>query len=225
MNPHQGWCPNLACPARGQADQGNIGVHRQKERRYRCRVCGKTFGARTGTPFHRRRTDEALSVIVITLVSWGCPLVAIEHAFGLQPQAIRDWREAAGQHAEAVHHALVTQPRDLGHVQADEVRVKTQCGIVWMAMAMMVSTRLWLGGAVSTRRDQRLIQQVVALIAASAVVAPLLLVVDGFASYIDAFQQAFRTRVHHGGRRTQCRGRIWSSAKWSSRTSASGWWA
>src|SRR5215210_5314698 len=200
MNPHQGWCPNLACPARGQADQGNIGVHRQKERRYRCRVCGKTFGARTGTPFHRRRTDEALSVIVITLVSWGCPLVAIEHAFGLQPQAIRDWREAAGQHAEAVHHELVTQPRDLGHVQADEVRVKTQCGIVWMALALMVSTRLWLGGAISTRRDQRLVTRVVALIAASAMMAPLLLVVDGFASYLDAFRQAFRLRVHSGGR-------------------------
>ncbi len=200
MDPHQTWCPNLACPARGQAGQGNIGVHSQKERRYRCRVCGKTFGARTGTLFHRRRTDEALIVIVITLVSWGCPLVAIERAFGLQPQTIRDWLEAAGTHAEALHHQQVTQPRDLGQVQADEVRVKTQCGIVWMAMALMVSTRLWLGGAISTRRDQRLVTRVVALLAASAIPAPLLLVVDGFASYVDAFRQAFRTRVHHGGR-------------------------
>ena len=200
MNPLEVWCPNLACPARGQAGQGNIGVHSQKERRYRCHVCAKTFGARTGTIFHRRRTDETLISVVITLVSWGCPLVAIEHAFGLQPQTIRDWLEAAGQHAEMVHHAQVTQPRDLGQVQADEVRVKTQCGIVWMAMAMMVATRLWLGGAISTRRDHRLVTQVVALIAASAIVAPLLLVVDGFASYVDAFRQAFRLRVHRGGR-------------------------
>src|SRR4051794_25114531 len=199
MNPQAVWCPNMACPARGQAGKGNIGVHSQKERRYRCRVCHKTFGARTGTIFHRRRTEEALIVIVITLVSWGCPLVALEHAFGLMPQTIRDWLDAAGMHAEAVHHEQVTQPRDLGHVQADEVRVKTQCGIVWMAMAMMVSTRLWLGGAISTRRDQRLVTQVVALIAASAIVAPLLLVVDGFASYVDAFRQVFRQRVPTGG--------------------------
>ncbi len=175
-------------------------MHSQQERRYRCHVCRKTFGARTGTLFHRRRTDEALIIVVITLVSWGCPLVAIEHTFGLQPQTIRDWLEAAGQHAEAVHHVQVVQPRDLGHVQADEVRVQTQCGIVWLALALMVSPRLWLGGAISTRRDQRLVSRVVALIAATAVVAPLLLVVDGFASYIDAFQQAFRLRVHHGGR-------------------------
>ena len=45
---------------------------------------------------------------------------------------------------------LVEQPRDLGQVQADEIRVKKQGGIVWMALAMMVKTRLWLA-----RRGQR----------------------------------------------------------------------
>ncbi len=191
MNPQAVWCPNLACPARGQVGQGNVGVHSQRERRYCCHVCGKTFGARTGTIFHRRRTDEGIITQVVTLVSWGCPIVAIEHAFGLQPQTIRAWLEAAGQHAEAVHHAQVVQPRDLGQVQADEVRVKTQCGIVWMAMAMMVSTRLWLGGVISTRRDHALITRLVQLIAACALVAPLLLVVDGFSSYVEAFRRAF----------------------------------
>ena len=200
MDPQKVWCPNLACPARGQIGQGNIGVHSQKERRYHCRVCDKTFGARTGTIFHRRRSDETLIVLVITLVSWGCPLVAIEHAFGRQPQTIRDWLEAAGLHAEAVHHQQVVQPRDLGQVQADEVRVKTQCGIVWMAMALMVSTRLWLGGVVSTRRDQALIMRLVQMIAACALVAPLLVVVDGFSSYVEAVRRAFRTREHGGGR-------------------------
>jgi transposase-like protein len=200
MNPHDVWCINLACPARGQHGKGNITIHSQKERRYRCSLCGKTFAARSGTPFHRRRTHEHIITQVITLVSWGCPLVAIEHAYGFHPQTIRSWLDAAGHHAETIHHDLVTQPRDLGQVQADEVRVKTQCGIVWMAMAMMVSTRLWLGGVVSTRRDQRLITRLVSLIAASAVVAPLLLVVDGFASYVEAFRLAFRTRVHAGKR-------------------------
>ncbi len=200
MDPQRVWCPNLDCPARGQLGQGNIGVHSHRERRYHCHVCNKTFGARRGTIFHRRRTDETLITLVITLVSWGCPIVAIEHAYGVQAQTVRDWLEAAGLHAEAVHHAQVLQPRDLGQVQADEVRVKTQCGIVWMAMAMMVSTRLWLGGVISTRRDQRLITRLVALIAACAVVGPLLVVVDGFRSYVDALRLAFRTREHRGGR-------------------------
>ena len=200
MNPHKVWCPNLDCPARGQAGQGNIRVHSHKEQRYRCHVCHKTFGARTGTIFHRRRTTEEFIILVITLVSWGCPLVALEHAFGLQPQTVRDWLEAAGKHAEAVHQEQVVQPRDLGQVQADEVRVKTQCGIVWMAMAMMVSTRLWLGGVISTRRDQALIRRLVEMVVACALVAPLLVVVDGFSSYVEAVRLAFRTREHPGGR-------------------------
>ena len=199
MNPQAVWCPNVACPARGQVGQGNVGVHSQQEQRYRCTVCDTTFGARTGTIVHRRRTDAAIITQVITLVSWGCPIVAVEHAYGIQAQTVRAWLEAAGHHAEAVHHAQVVQPRDLGHVQADEVRVNTQCGVVWMAMAMMVSTRLWLGGVISTRRDHALISRLVALIATCAIVAPLLLVVDGFSSYSDAFRRAFRTREHHGG--------------------------
>jgi hypothetical protein len=41
-----------------------------------------------------------------------------------------------------VHEPLVQTPRALGQVQADEIRVKKQGGIVWLARAIMVSTRL-----------------------------------------------------------------------------------
>ena len=80
MHPHAIWCPTGACPASGQVGHGNLGVHSQQERRPRCRVCGKTCGARTGTIVHRRRTDEACMIQVLTLVSWRCPVIAIEHA-------------------------------------------------------------------------------------------------------------------------------------------------
>ena len=59
----------------------------------------------------------------------------------------------AGRQGQAVQECLVERPRDLGQVQADELRVKKQGGIVWMALAMMVKTRLWLGGEVSEQRD------------------------------------------------------------------------
>jgi len=48
---------------------------------------------------------------------------------------------------------------DPEQVQSDEIRVKTQGGVLWMAMAMMVSTQLWLGGVVSAQRDMRLAQR------------------------------------------------------------------
>jgi transposase-like protein len=184
----------MDCPARGQIGEGNIGIHSQKRQRYRCSVCKTTFSERAGTIFFRRRTDEATITQVVTLVGHGCPIPAIEVAFELQAQTVREWIDAAGLHAEAVHHAEVVQPRDLVQVQADEVHVKTQAGVLWMAMAMMVSTRLWLGGTVSAHRDRALIGGLVAIVAACASFGPLLFVSDGLVTYIDAVRKAFRTR-------------------------------
>ena len=184
----------MDCPARGQIGEGNIRIHSQKRVRYRCAVCKTTFSGRAGTIFFRRRTDEATITQVVTLVSHGCPVPAIEAAFDLQAQTVREWVDAAGVHAETVHHAEVVQPRDLVQVQADEIHVKTQAGVLWMAMAMMVSTRLWLGGAVSAHRDRDLIGRLVAIVAACASFGPLLFVSDGLVTYIDAVRKAFRTR-------------------------------
>ncbi|EFO79002.1 hypothetical protein OSCT_3138 [Oscillochloris trichoides DG-6] len=150
---------------------------------------------------YRRRTNEETITQMVTLVSHGCPIPAIERAFGFQAQTVREWVDAAGTHAEAVHHAEVVQPRDLVQVQADEIHVKTQAGVVWMAMAMMVSTRLWLGGAVSAHRDRELIGRLVALVAACAQWGPLLFVSDGLSTYINVVRKAFRTRqAGTGGR-------------------------
>ena len=200
MDPQHVFCPNLDCPARGQIGQGNIGVHSWREQRYRCHVCDQPFSARQGTPFYRCRTPEATIERVLTLVAYGCPIAALEAAYGFQRRTVQRWVDAAGPHCQQVHQHLVEQPRDLQHVQADELRVKTQQGVVWMALAVMVSTRLWLGGAVSPRRDKGLIRALVAHVRASALPRPLLLVADGLVTYVDAFRKAFRTPQHTGQR-------------------------
>lgn len=195
------FCPNLDCPARGQIGQGNICGHGKTRPRFKCQLCGKTFSARTGTPFFRRRTDEATITCVVTLVGNGCPIPAIEAAFGFQAQTVREWVEASGEHCERLHHDQVVRPRDLQHVQADEIRLKTQAGVLWVAMALMVTTRLWLGGAVSPKRDRSLIQRLVALVAACASFGPLLFVTDGLKTYINVVRCAFRRRqTGTGGR-------------------------
>jgi transposase-like protein len=191
----------MDCPARGQLGEGNIRIHSRKRARYRCSVCGKTFSARAGTLFFRRRTDEDTITRVVTLVSHGCPVPAIEAAYGFQAQTVRDWMDRSGAHCETVHQAEVVQERDLGQVQADEIYVKTQAGVLWMALAMMVSTRLWLGGAVSAHRDGELIGRLVAVVAACASFGPLLFVTDGLKTYIDVVRKTFRTRqAGTGGR-------------------------
>src|SRR5207247_7753407 len=99
------------------------------------------------------------------------------------------WVARAGDQGQAVQEHRVEQPRDLGQVQADEIRVKKQGGIVWMALAMMVKTRLWLGGEVSEQRDMTLIRRLIERVKRCAARRPLLVCTDGLVSYIRAIRE------------------------------------
>jgi len=209
MNPHDVFCPNPDCPARGRVDAGNIWLRGRTPPRYRCTACQRTFSPRAGTLFYRRQSDEATITCVVTLLAYGCPPVAIERAFGLQRQTVRAWQDAAGAQCEAVHRHCVCQPRDLGAVQADEIRVRQQGRIVWVAMAIMVATRLWLGGVVSPRRDAALIARLLVWVKACALPAPLLVCVDGFAAYVRQVRRMARSPQPRAGRRGRCQLREW----------------
>ena len=198
MDPTTTFCPNGNCPARGQTGQGNIGIHSRKEQRFICHACDKTFSATTGTGFYRLRTSAETVVIVVTLLAHGCPVQAIVAAFGFDERTVANWWARSGRQGQAVHESLVERPRDLGQVQADEIRVKKQGGIVWMALAMMVTTRLWLGGEVSEQRDLPLIRRLIARVRRCAACRPLLVCTDGLVSYIRAIRETFRDPVHTG---------------------------
>ena len=179
MDPTTVFCPNRHCHARGHTGMGNIGIHSRKEQRFICHECHKTFSAPNGTVFYRLRTSAETVVIVVTLLAHGCPLQAIVAACGFDERTIAAWWARSGRQGQAVHEYLVEQPRDLGQVQADELRVKQQGGIVWMALAIMVKTRLWLGGEVSEQRDMALIRQLIERVRRCAAHRPLLVCTDG----------------------------------------------
>jgi transposase-like protein len=198
MDPTATFCPNEHCPARGQTGRGNIGIHSRKEQRFICHECDKTFSATTGTVCYRLRTSAETVVLVVTLLAHGCPVQAIVAAFGFDERTVAAWWARSGRQGQAVHEYLVEQPRDLGQVQADESRVKRQGGIVWMALAMMVKTRLWLGGEVSAQRDLPLIRRLSERVRRCAARRPLLICTDGLVSYIRAMRETFRDPVHTG---------------------------
>lgn len=198
MDPTTTFCPNRACPARGQRGQGNIGIHSRKEQRFICKQCYKTFPATKGTVFYRLRTAAELVVIVVTLLAHGCLLQAIVAAFRLDERTVADWWVRAGQQGQAVQEYLVEHPRDLGHVPADEIRVKTQGRLVWMALAMMVRTRVWLAGEVSAQRDIPLIRRLMARVRHCAAHRPRLCCTDGLCASIRASRETFREPVYTG---------------------------
>jgi hypothetical protein len=134
----------------------------------------------------------------MTLLAHGCPLQAIVVAFGSDERTVAGWVARGGAQGQAVQEHLVEQPRDLGQVQAEEIRVKKQGGMVWMALAMMVGTRLWLGGAVSEQRERPLIRRLIARVRRCAAHRPLLVCTDGLVSSIRAMRETVRDPVHTG---------------------------
>ena len=198
MDPTTTFCPNGNCPARGQTGQGNIGIHSRKEQRFICHECDQTFSATTGTVFYRRRTAADIVVIIVTLLAHGGPVQAMVAALGLDERTVAAWWARSGRQGQAVQESLVEQPRDLGPVQADALRVKKQGGIVWMALAMMVQTRLWLGGEVSEPRDRALIRRLIERVRRRAVHRPLWFCPDGLCTSIRAMRETCRDPIRTG---------------------------
>jgi transposase-like protein len=201
MDPHDQFCHNPDCSDRGQSGLGNIRIHSQKEQRYCCSTCGRTFAATTGTPFYRLRTATDVVTVVLTLLCHGCPLQAIVAAFGFDERTVAQWQARAGEHCQEVHRHLVEQGQvELGQVQADELWVKGVGQRLWMAMALAVPSRLWLGGVISPHRDRALITELVQKVRACARSLALLVCVDGLASYVTASLRVFRDPVRRGRR-------------------------
>src|SRR6266568_4760771 len=197
MNASAVFCPNEDCCARGKFGEGNIVIHERARPRYRCKTCGKTFSAFQGTMFAGLRKPKSLIVIVVTLLTYGCPVQAIVHALDLDERTVAAWRDRAGVHCQKVHQAIIEQGQlDLIHVQADEIRVKGCKMIAWMGLAMMVSTRLWLAGVVQPSRDRSLADRLMSQVRrCAASLRPLLVLTDGWAAYPGSIRRAFREKV------------------------------
>jgi IS1 family transposase len=158
------------------------------------------------------RKPSELIVIVVTLLAFGCPVQAIVQAYGLDERTVASWRDRAGQQCQRVHQAVVEQGRlDLVHVQADEIRVKVRGMVAWMGLAIMVSTRLWLGGVVSRTRDTSLADHLLQQVrACSQAACALLVCTDGWGAYPNSIRRAFRDKVKRTAGRGRASLQVWS---------------
>jgi transposase-like protein/IS1 family transposase len=191
------FCPNEECMSRGQIEQGNIVSHGSKRPRYKCKTCGKTFSIRAGTALEGIRKPEDEYVKVITLLAYGTSIQAIVHAFKLDERTVAKWRDRAGIHCESVHKEKVERGLlDLIHVQADEIWVKMRGAVLWVALAIMVPTRLWIAVEVSKKRDSNLTDNLMRQVRRCArSLCAIFICTDGFPAYPKSILKAFRYKV------------------------------
>ena len=82
--------------------------------------------------------------------------------------------------------------------------------IVWMGLAMMVSTRFWLAGVVSPTRDRALADRLLFHVRACAqAVRALLVATDGWSAYPNSIKRAFREKVKETAGRGRACLRVW----------------
>lgn len=197
MNLQSVFCPNMACRDKHEVGRGNIVVHSQKRQRCKCRSCGHTFSYRRGTMFYGLRYPEEQIMWVVGLVACGCPVAAIVSVFELDERTVADWLRRAGAYAEAFHHQQM-RPIDLQQVQVDEIRLAIQRQVVWVAMAMRVGSRLWLGAVCRVKRDQKLARQIITCVYNWAQQQALVIAFDGWSAYPKACYQVFREPIFTG---------------------------
>jgi IS1 family transposase len=151
-----------------------------------------------------RKPTEVI-VIVVTLLAYGCPLQAIVHAFGLDERTVASWRDRAGKQCQQVHQTLVEQGQiPSTQVQADEIRAKGRNMIAWMGLAIEATSRLWMAGVVTARRDRDLADRLLHQVRRCCQARHALLVcTDGWAAYPGSIMRAFRDKV----KKTAGRGR------------------
>jgi transposase-like protein/IS1 family transposase len=197
MDASKQFCPYSECESRGQSGQGNIVIHQTNRPRYKCKTCGRTFSERAGTALEGIRKSEEDFIKVTTLLAYGTPTQAIVHAFRMDERTVADWRERAGIHCEAVHKEKIEQGMlNLMHVQADEIWVKMRGAVIWVALAIMVSTRLWIAVEVSKKRDSNLIDNLMQQVRRCAhSLCAILICTDGFPAYPKSIIKAFRYKV------------------------------
>ena len=109
--------------------------------------------------------------------------------FEIDERTVADWLQRGGMYSEAFHHQHI---RKVNLEQVDELRLKMQGKVLWIALSMAVGSRLWLGAVGSLSRDKQLARQMITCVYKWARQLPLVISFDGWSAYPKACRRLFR---------------------------------
>ena len=118
------FCPYEDCYNHGKVGTDNqiIGAGHYGNRQtqlLKCKVCGRTFSARRGTPLFGLKTDEDTFYGVIACLAEGNGIRATARIKKVDKDTVTSWLDKASRHAEAVSRYLMVNLH-FGTVQLDE---------------------------------------------------------------------------------------------------------
>ncbi len=93
-----------------------------------------------------------------TVLAYGGPVQTIVAAFARDERTIARWLQRCGHHAEVLHHQHM-HPLDLWQVHVEEMWMRLQPQVMWVAMAVAMGTHLWLGAVWCPKCDKKLAEQ------------------------------------------------------------------
>jgi transposase-like protein/IS1 family transposase len=151
-------CPNKGCPHARIAWAGNIihhGFYKTNwgmRRRYRCRICGKTFCLNMGTPYYRLQHRRATFDEVAAHSVKGLDRSAIARVKGIGWNTVDRWLEKAAASCRRFNDRKITGIT-VAELQADEIRtiILSQEQPIWIFAVIEVWSRLWPSTVVGRR--------------------------------------------------------------------------
>ena len=146
-------CPNSECFLSKDAAARNI-IHYgfYGTSRYRCRTCGKTFCANTGTPYHRLQHRRATFDEVAALSVEGLNKSAIARVKRIGWNTVDRWLERAAHFCRRFNDRKIAA-LSVVELQADEIRtiVGSKEHPICFFTTIDVWSRLWPATAVGRR--------------------------------------------------------------------------
>lgn len=106
------FCPHEDCSNYGKVGTDNqiIGAGAYGKRQTQlleCKVCGRRFSARRGTPLFDLKADEELFYGVIACLAEGNGIRATARIKKVDKDTVSAWLDRASQHVEVVSHCLM----------------------------------------------------------------------------------------------------------------------
>ena len=198
-------CTNRECPLSGKAAAGRVihhGFYRTKfgkRRRYRCRECGQTFCANTGTPYHRLQHRRTTFDEVAALSVEGLNKSAIARVKRIAWNTVDRWLERAADSCHRFNNRSITGLA-VEELQADEIRtiVGGKQQPIWIFVSIDVWSRFWPSTVVGRRSYQNTLSLFRDVANRMNVVRFPLIATDGFEFYEKVVRRVFGPACLYG---------------------------